>query len=35
MLQSDTMAGAPYEPFLEGGLSYVDSAFQWGARRRR
>ncbi len=31
-LQSDTMAGAPYEPFLEGGLSYVDSAFQWGAK---
>ena len=32
-LQSDTQPGAPYAPFLEGGLSYVDSAFQWGARR--
>ena len=29
-MQADTAAGAPYTPFLEGGLSYVDSAFQWG-----
>ena len=33
VLQSDTQTGAPYAPFMEGGLSYVDSAFQWGAPR--
>ena len=29
--QNDTAPGAPYAPFLEGGLTYVDAAFQWGA----
>ena len=30
--QNETMSGAPYAPFVEGGLSYVDFAFQWGTR---
>jgi hypothetical protein len=30
-MQNDTAPGAPYAPFVEGGLAYVDAAFQWGA----
>ena len=34
-LQNETAPGAPYAPFVEGGLAYVDAAFQWGTRHNR